>query len=75
MYHACITDLFAQKFRASQIMSVMNGATTFYTSLHQNNHILTNGLLNCYEILWIRNIDTVCSYPGTFKDEILQGDP
>ena len=47
--------------------SVLNGATTFFKSLDQNDQFLENrgslkiSLLHCYEVLWIHNIDEICN--------------
>jgi len=46
--------------------SVMNGDTTFFYSFDQNNQFEGNErtlkirLLQCYEVLWIHNIDAIC---------------
>ena len=53
--------------------SVMNGAKTFFDSLYLNNCFLWNSwplkirLLQCYVMLWIHNIDAICTYlPSSF---------
>ena len=44
----------------------MNGAMTFFCSCYQNNHFQGNvgtlkiRLLQCYEVLWIHNINAIC---------------
>ena len=46
--------------------SVLNGAMYFFCSFDQNNQFKGNGgslkisLLQCYEVLWIHNIDLIC---------------
>ena len=47
--------------------SVLSGATVFIKSLHLRNRFLRNcrplkiSLLQCYEAIWIHNIDAICS--------------
>ena len=50
--------------------NLMNGAMTFFCSFHQNNQIQGNlkiGLLQCYEVIWIHNIDAICNPLGPLR--------
>ena len=52
---------------------VLNGAMIFFNGLCQNNRFLGNsGLskirsLQCYEVLWIHNIDGICNNGSSFQ--------